>query len=186
MIKRIGIVTLATAIFSAFFLTALNFSWAEWYQNGERVPDTNWRKSHDDFGAMILLTKRAQDFLKAWDQPTEGVPISVTQRMHRGEKITAFISFMGCRPNETGLCNVIGDFIILKPDGSTYGEFPQTELWKEKPAPLKDKLGLGTGYAAVEIEPDDPLGKYIIKARVQDLNGNITLELEQDFIVAED
>ena len=184
MIKRR--VILGTILFPAVFLTAVNFSWAEWYANGESVADTNWRKSRGDFGAMILLTKKAQEFLKAWDQPTEGVSISVTQRVHRGEKITAFISFMGCRSDKNSLCNVIGDFIILKPDGSIYGEFPQTELWKNKPALLKDKLELGTRYPTVEIEPNDPLGKYVIKARVHDQNGNITIELEQDFIVAED
>ena len=184
MIQRRGM--LVVAFFSTVFLLGVKLSWAGWYQNGETVPDTGWRKSRGDFGAMILLTKKAQEFVAAWGQPTASVPISVAQTVHRGERITAFISFVGCTPEQGGLCNITGDFVILKPDGSVYGEFSQVELWTGKSALPIGQLGLGVRHATVEIEPDDPLGRYLVKAKVHDHNGNITLELEQVFVVTED
>ena len=41
--------------------------WAQWREEGKVVPDTAWMKSSGNFGAMLFLTDKADDFFKEWN-----------------------------------------------------------------------------------------------------------------------
>lgn len=53
------------------------------------------------------------------------------------------------------------------------------ELWKGKPAPAAGILQLSVANLALVVEPSDPLGIYVIKARVCDFIADRCVDLEQ-------
>lgn len=156
---------------------------AQWWSGDRQVPDEPWRRGKGDFGAMLLLTTDADAFYAEWLKP-EAPTIKITDVARRGIPITAVILFTGCRAVE-GKCDVRVDFTVLEPDGSEYGLQKDVSAWKDKPAAPKGVVQLSEGSLGIRIEPDDPNGEYLVKARVRDVNGKVDIELEQPFTVSE-
>ena len=154
---------------------------AQWKEKGVAIPDEPWRKSAGTFGAMLLLTDRPAEFLAAWEAP-ETPTIKTTEIAERGKPLVAFVVFIGCAEIK-GVCNSSVDFTVLRPDGSEYASHKDGELWRNKPGPPKDGLQLGADYLGVVIEPDDPAGKYTVRATVRDVNADRRVELQQPFTV---
>lgn len=169
-------------VFLLFLATSTH---AQWNVSGVAIPDSESAKHQDDFGAMLLLSSRPEEFLQAWDEDTEAVPIHTNDSVSRGSPIVAFIIFSGCEADARGLCNAVVDFSVLKPDGSEYARFIDKDLWKGKPAEHAAKLQLAADYIGVVIEPSDPLGKYQVHVTVRDLNLNIELVLAAEFVAIE-
>lgn len=173
------------AVVAALAIGAVAIVHGQWRDNGEEVLDTSWSKHSGEFGAMLLLSDKPEDFLETWDQPTDGVLIETTDTVARGVPIIAFVLFTGCAPDDKGLCNASVDFVILKPDGSEYDSFKDKDLWKNKPTTKKNWLQLSADYVGVIIEPDDPLGQYTVRVIARDLNANESLDLTQEFTATE-
>lgn len=156
---------------------------AQWKSEGVPVPDEPFRKSDGAFGAMLLLTDEPQEFIDAWEKP-ETPAIKTTDVAKRGIPIVAFVLFVGCKEVK-GVCNSTVDFTVLRPDGSEYAKASGAELWKDKPAPAADVIELSLANLGIRIEPEDPSGRYLVKAFVHDLNAFKTIAVEQAFTVAE-
>ena len=155
----------------------------QWFRNGERTPDQPWSKSRGDFGAMLLLSDAPDEFLDNWTRRSPGVSIRTTRTARRGVPIAPFILFIGCAENGQASCDASFDLEVLKPDGSEYFRTPGLELWRGKPSPAIGTLGLGVGYAEIDLAPHDPLGRYLVRAEIRDANAEIALTLEQSFEV---
>ena len=153
----------------------------QWFRDGQRLPDQPWSKSVGDFGALMVLSDEPEEFLARWSQPTPGVSIRATRSVRRGVSLAPFILFIGCQEGEGGVCSASFDLEVLRPDGTRLFRTDQLELWRGKPAPLAGSLGLSIGYAAIELEPNDPLGRYLVRAHVRDEYAGITFPLEQTF-----
>lgn len=169
------------AILLAFVLAIPIGTYGQWREDNEEVPDTAWARHEGQFGAMLFLSDQPEEFLHAWNQPTEGVSIQTTDTVPRGVPIVALVFFTGCAPDSDGLCNASVDFTVLKPDGSEYSRHEDADLWKRKPGMEEGALQLSADYISVVIEPDDPLGLYEVQVTAYDLNANIKLELVQHF-----
>ena len=167
-----------------FVLISPNTLFGQWFdKGGKEIPDSEWRKTKQNFSCMLLLSSKPDQFLKAWGHPVDGFSIHTTDEITKGNTLTVYIMFLGCPVNQAGLCNTVADYTILKPDGSIYANVKNAELWQGKKPMGKGKLGLGVDYLELKIEPKDPLGVYIIKTAIKDLNTNITLELERPITV---
>lgn len=171
-----------------FFVAIVLLFWAsvasaQWNHNGQQAPDESWRKSKGKFGAMLLLSDNPEQFMADWEK-TNPPEISTTERAERGKPIVAFVIFAGCKEVEAA-CNSTVDFVVLRPDGTEYASHQGGELWKGKPAPPEGRIQLSVANLGVRIEPQDPPGKYTIKAAVHDLNARETIELVQHFTVAD-
>lgn len=156
-------------------------AFAQWKEKGVPIPDEPWRKSAGTFGAMLLLTDKPAEFLVAWESP-ETPTIETTEIAERGKPLFAFVVFLGCA-EVLGVCNSSVDFTVFRPDGGEYASHKDLELWQNLPGPPKDALQLGVGYLGVGIEPDDPAGKYTVKAKVRDLIAGRDVEIQQHFTV---
>lgn len=154
-------------------------------RQGNPVDDTEWMKSKGDFGAQLLLVADEDEFLKRWETPSDVVAFDTVSQISRGESLITPIVFNGCQPDEAGNCFVSGDFKILRPDGQTYADMPQIEIWQSKPPPPDGILELGVGYLKVIIEPEDPDGMYTVQAKVTDHIQKTSLVLTQTFSVTE-
>jgi hypothetical protein len=144
--------------------------------NGENAGDNPAQKSVKGFGAQLLIVEKPQEFIQEWSKPeTPHInPVSVAKR---GEPLGVLVLFAGCKPDSKGVCNAEVDYTIYKPDGSIYGEQKAQELWKLEAPPVPN-IQLGRAILVLRIEKKDPAGEYKAKARVHDLNADVSFELE--------
>jgi len=154
---------------------------AQFKQDGKPIPDQPWRKSSGAFGAMLMLTDHPYEFVDEWKRP-ETPRMRTTDVAERGKPIAAFVIFLGCK-EVAGNCKLSVDFTVLRPDGTSYARHDGGELWSG-PAPAPDNMQLGISSIGMEIEPNDPAGKYLVKATVHDLNAAAKVDLVRDFTVA--
>jgi hypothetical protein len=151
---------------------------AQWNENGAPLPDTPSTKSKDGFGAMLLLSDEPNRFVEEWQStpPDHRPTLRTTDRAPRNRQVVAFLFFSGCRP-ANGACDCSVDFTVVRPDGSTYAERSNLELWRGKAPTPGSILQLSVANLAITIETRDPLGTYTIKAKVKDNVAGTVLEL---------
>src|ERR1700743_3591062 len=156
---------------------------AQWRENGKAVADTDWRKTWGAFGAMLHLTDKPNELFSAWEQPGAEVPVNTVDIAKRGQPIVGVVFFSGCTPNTEGLCDSEAYFQVFKPDGSPYGAAERGELLSGKQPPAVGQLQLSVGAIGVRIEPRDPVGTYIVRARIVDNVSHTSAELKRAFRV---
>ena len=156
---------------------------AQWREDGKTVADTEWRKAWGAYGAMLQLTDKPDELFAAWEKPGAGIPVSTVEIAKRGESIVGVVFFSGCTPNSAGLCDSTAYFQVFKPDGSPYGVEEEGELWSGKPPPSNSQLQLSVGAIGVRIEPQDPSGTYLVRARLLDNVSHAQVELTRVFRV---
>jgi hypothetical protein len=157
---------------------------AQWRKNGKPVPDEPWRVSHGSFKAMLIVTDEPENFLTAWDRPTEafqmpGFEPHRNMVARRGKFIGIFVIFTGCKNDAQGHCNAELNIEVVKPDGYMYSTMTGDELWIGKPAP--SNLQLGPRYMKISIDPGDPAGTYKVKAYARDRISGTMLALQSQF-----
>ena len=164
---------------------------AQWNEGEDRtpVPDNNWRASSGEFGALLLITNRPDEFFEQWNKPPSPdyqPSMSTTDTAHRGDTVVAITLFSGCEVDDDGNCDSEIDFRVLNPDGSVYSEHRNAELWKDKPGPPRGTLQVSVDNLAFKVETDDPLGNYKIEVAVRDNNSGKILNLSRDLYVNEE
>ncbi|MFT4938747.1 MAG: hypothetical protein ACI88A_001776 [Paraglaciecola sp.] len=173
-------VTMVLMLFVCTFTLADN-----WYVDGEADKATN-KGAVGDFGAMLLMTANGEQALKNWfAPPSEGFHVSTDSVINRNVPIEALIVFSGCKANEQGNCFTEVDYLIVAPDGSVYGDFKNTELWKNKSEIPAGKLGLAVDRVIVSIEDNELLGEYQVVCTIRDLIAGVSFKLVSKFTVVE-
>jgi hypothetical protein len=168
----------------SFVLLLPIFAYGGWHdRQGNPQEDTEWMKSSGDFGAQLLLIGDEKEFIKRWETPSKIVEFTTVSEINRGEPLITPVIFSGCQAGESGRCNVSGDFKILRPDGTTYADMPQVDIWQNRPPPPDGILELGVGYIKVIIEPEDPDGTYTVQVRITDHVQNASFVLTRTFTV---
>ncbi len=172
------------ALALAVLACAVAPAFAQWHDtNGQALADTAWRKSEGALHAALALAPNESAFLKEWnDKPEATQPeIKSASVVKRGATITGFVLFSGCG-DEHASCDADVDFKVLKPDGSVYADAPKNRIWAG-PGPKAGTVGVGRRRLRIEIEPDDPLGRYKVIAIFHDPHGGKALTLEREFDV---
>ena len=162
-------------------LLAASVSSAQWNERGKPVPDDAGRRSDGDFGAMLVVTDKLDQFLLEWDRPDDpNHPpyISRAKSAKRGDVVWAVIVFTNCAAGGDRLCRADVDFDITRPDGSSYASHKAAELWHGPPPP-RHILQLSAARLGFQVELDDPLGTYTIRATARDGVANRKVTLEQ-------
>lgn len=152
---------------------------AQWKKGDEPTADSPDRKSVKGFGAHLLIIENPRAFIEEWQKP-ETPKIDPVSEVKRGVIIGAFVLFAGCKPDPQGRCNSEVDYTIYKPDGTIYAERKGEPLWKEAPPPGTN-IQLSRAILGIRMEQNDPDGDYKVKAKVTDLNAQISFELETKF-----
>jgi len=156
---------------------------AQWAENMEPSDDTPWRKTWGEHGALLQLTEKADEMVAAIKAGSPTLFVAGTETATRGVPLVGVIFFAGCDPDPKGLCDTAVTLQVFKPDGTPYGEPEQSDLWVGRPPPKKGQLQLGMGAIGVKIEPDDPMGKYTVRAHLHDKVSGAKVELSRIFEV---
>jgi hypothetical protein len=147
----------------------------QWKKGDEQLPDTADRKSVNGFGGHLLIVEDPKAFIEEWKKP-ETPHINPVTEVKRGVLLAAIVLFAGCKPDAQGACNAEVDYVVYKPNGEVYAERKAQRLWKET-APAPPIIQLGEALLAIRLEENDPAGEYKVKAKLADLNANVTFEL---------
>lgn len=170
-------------VFLLLMLPAIsNAAWKD--MQGNKLEDTEWMKSSEEFGAQLLLIGDEKEFFKRWSTPSKVVNFTTIDKLYKGESLIAPIIFNGCYENSEGKCNVTVDYQVLQPNGKIYADVPTMEIWTNKPAPAEGMLELGVGYLKLVIEPEDLIGTYTVNATVTDHIKDASFTLVKQFNVS--
>ncbi|MFZ3322663.1 MAG: hypothetical protein WA190_09835 [Usitatibacter sp.] len=169
-----------TFIFAVVLALSCATSWAQWTDgSGKPLADTEWRKTADGLGAMLLVAGDYNAFIKEWTGSGEGHAPSLNpvKELKRGGEATILIFFSGCA-KAGARCDLSADFKVIAPDGSTYGEFKDRIAFAAK----IDKEGtviLSHAMTQLNIEPQDALGEYKVLATLRRPSTGTSIELRQ-------
>lgn len=176
-------------------------------QNDNTPGDETNYKGVNGFSGYLTLDDEPRERVRGWLDPVEIATLSAMPTMKRGKTMGAFVELMGCKQNARGACNARVNYTIYKPDGSI---FATREVWRKgllwtKQAPSAPRRSypktreslqkrgrkLEGGIASnqpkglarmhFKLGKDDPVGEYKVKAKVTDLNADISFEIELDF-----
>jgi hypothetical protein len=129
---------------------------------------TPYKDKNGDFEAVLFLTQDADSILANSNAPNwhhEFVNITI------GESIEALLLFRGCSVNSNGKCLVTADYVIAAPDGSTYQQALNTDVWKETASPLLTYNLTNTRIGFV-LQQDAEAGVYEVKVTLSDQVSN--------------
>lgn len=152
-----------------------------WQNGGDGPPAPGSQAARDGFGAMLLLTHDLDGFLRAWNGPTPP-NLPTTSQVERGRPVNVMLLFYGCGAGQDGNCNVTAEYTILQPDGRPYGQPQSGAVWQDM-ALDQPSLRLATSGLALRVEADEPLGNWILRARVTDHVRGVTLHVENRLTV---
>ncbi len=161
--KRLGYILLLIVMLTT---SPARAGWVD--EQGNTIPDSDHRKSVGALAAQLVITGNEPQLLKNWRTPTRSVELPTSDEFERNKIITTFVVFGGCATDADGHCDLKMQITVYQPDGEVYARLPVMEVWSGKPAPPGKRLGLSAEYVRVIIEPDEPLGKYQINAKIMD------------------
>jgi len=147
-----------------------------------RVEDPAARKSVNGFGAHLFLVEQPKEFIEMWEK-SETPRIETITMVKPKQQFGAFLLFAGCLPDHKGLCDCEVDFNVYQPDGKLFVERKGLELWKQPVPPLKS-FQLSVANLFLRMGNRDPLGQYIVKARVHDKHADVEFEVQTSFRLA--
>ena len=133
--------------------------------------------------ADLLVTNQPGTVLLGFKQ-RKPFQLENVKAARRGEPVAALVLLSACASDKTGNCDVRMDIVVLDPKGKTYGESKDEEVWTGKPAPSATATELGVGYMVIRIEPNDPPGRYKVKAHIMDRVDGTSIDREWTFEVA--
>lgn len=161
--KRVNAMVLAVAMLLPATASA---GWVD--PQGHAIPDSDHMKSAGDLMVQLLVTDDEARFLENWSTPSGSVRLPTADSIELNRRLTAFVIFGGCAVDAAGNCDLRMQITVYQPDGGVYSELPEMEVWTGKPAPPNAALGLGKQYLRLVIEPEEPLGRYRIEAKITD------------------
>ncbi|MEA3452263.1 MAG: hypothetical protein U9Q83_10230 [Bacteroidota bacterium] len=159
------------------------FSNADWLVNGKIISDTDNMKISKNLAVQLWLTDKESELLKNWNTPSKGVEIPTTNKIKIYKTLTAFIIFKGCKTDSKGNCNLTMDITVYQPDGKLYVTYLNKEVWKNRPTPPNNSLGLSVDLLRFIMEPDEQMGIYKIDVILTDHFANKKIKLSSSFTV---
>jgi hypothetical protein len=137
-----------------------------------------------DFEAMLLMTQDATSILKTSVNGMQFTDLEESVSISVGEGIEALLLFKGCSVNSTDRCLVTADYVIEAPDGSTYQQSLNTDVWKETQSSLS-QWHLTNSRVGFLLQPDSEPGLYKVSVTVTDGISDTQLSLTGKVVAKE-
>lgn len=160
----------------------IHFSWKD--KDGKSLPDTDSRKSKNDFAAQLLMTED-KDLWNQWAvlPPTVAPKITpISGRLKRNTPVFFVFIYANPKVDEKGYVNITCDLTITKPDGKA-SHPPKPVGWQGKFGKTSTNLQLGYPQIGYAVENSDPKGKYLVEGLVRDHNRKLEMTLRTSFSV---
>ena len=132
--------------------------------------------SHDEkdgFSVLQVAVPDSAKFIAGWKLGAGGG--SATTRTVANQPLFTFLIFRGCKANAEGNCDVVADYVIHRPDGTTNEENKNFVVWNKAAPTDPKKPYLSDGALGYGVDEEGPFGDYRVIATVTDRVAGITL-----------
>ena len=168
----------------ALILTSVGFAkppgWID--AQGHAPPDTEFRKSKDGFGGIVIVT--SDRWKKKWETSPTTIPnFRTTDTVRRGETVFVLTFFtnpgLDDHKNAAVTCDIDND----RPDGSS--SVHQTDIPCARGRFKGDPNNVYLSPAVVQFvgEPGDPAGKWTVRVVLNDNIRHVRLALKTSFVL---
>jgi hypothetical protein len=140
--------------------------------------------SHDEkdgFSVLQVAVPDSAKFIAGWKLGTGGG--SATTKTVANQPLFTFLIFRGCKANAQGNCDVVADYVITRPDGTTNEENKDFVVWNKAAPTDPKKPYLSDGALGYGVDDEGPFGDYRVVATVTDRVAGITLTTEQTLTI---
>ena len=148
---------------------------------GNRIPETESRRSVENFGGSLLVTSDT-DWKEKWDTPSETVPnFNEAKIIPRGKKVFVLIFFANAKLSNYGNANVSCDLEMVSPDGTKSLNQHNAVCYQGKILGNPNNMYLSAPVIAFVREPSDPTGVWTVRVALKDKLRKVTVPLKTSF-----
>jgi hypothetical protein len=158
------------------------WTWRENSQDGVQKAEADNIKSDKGFGAQLLITDD-KDYLEKWKDPAEPFQLRTVNFALRGQPVFILIIFANPGVDEKGMCDIVVDFKITRPDGTISRDMKDSDCWRNMLPPPAGNIQLGKTSIGIGIDDKDLAGRWKVEAVVKDGIKNAAVQLFNYFDV---
>lgn len=138
----------------------------------------------DGFGVLQTAAPDATRFIADWKLGVGAKTASTSTIANK--PLFTFLLFRGCKANAEGNCDVVADFVITRPDGTTDDSNKGVVVWNKTAPTDPKKPYIGDGALGFGTDEEGPFGDYRIAATVTDRVAGTSVTTEQTLTIAPD
>jgi hypothetical protein len=172
-------------LLGCFLLPSICLAQGGWInRQGDLVPETESVKSQDGFSAMFVITAD-KNWQEKWDTPPETVPhFSEAKEVGPGEELYILTFLANPKADaESGMTDVVCDFIVLRPDGTDSARELDMPCFKVRLHGNPRSVYLSEASLKYVAEPADPRGTWTVLITVKDRARGVAIPLRGSFVV---
>lgn len=149
----------------------------------EKLEDADFKRQ-DDFIIAMMIIGNYEDVIKQQKESKLAIKFKSKSKIKKGEGADIVFDISGCAPNRNDFCEVYADVICFDSNQKVYFEAKNMPLSVDTIKPKKNMFFLSDASLKFRSEEKDPLGKYLMKARVKDkISGKkVDLSIQFDII----
>lgn len=146
-------------------------------------PDTEFRKTKNDFTGLLLVTPDT-DWEQKWNTPPDTIPYFREAKSVRvGEELVILTFFVNPEPDGDGNADVLCSIKATRPNGTVSINEKNIPCMKGQVLGNPNNIRLSPAIINFVGEKNDPLGKWLVEVEIRDVNRNTTLQLKTHFIL---
>jgi hypothetical protein len=148
---------------------------------GRAIPETEARKSKNDFAGWLLVTPD-EDWQAKWNTPSHTVPtFKEAKDVSRGKKLFVLIFFSNPKLDAAGIADVRCDLRVTRPDRSVSIDQKEATCFKGPIMGSPYNLYLSAPAIVFVGEPADPTGAWSVDVVLRDNTRHTELSLRTSF-----
>lgn len=125
-------------------------------------------QNQNGFIVSMMIIRNFEDVIKQQKEQKIAIKFKSKSTVRKGEGADIVFDISGCSPNDNGFCEVYADIIAFDSNQNIYFEVKDFPLSVGSIKPKKNMFFLSETSLKFSSEAKDPLGKYLIKAKVKD------------------
>jgi hypothetical protein len=146
-------------------------------------PDTEFRKTKNDFAGFLLVTPDT-DWEKKWNTPPDTIPYFREAKTAKvGDELVILTFFVNPKTDQSGNTNVICRIKTTRPNGTVSLDQKDIPCTKGKLLGHPNNIRLSPAIIKFVGEKGDPLGKWVVEVEIEDVNRKTFLQLKTQFIL---
>ncbi len=146
-------------------------------------PDTEFRKTKNDFTGLLLVTPDT-DWEQKWSTSPDTIPYFKEAKSVRvGEELVILTFFANPEPDDDGNVDVLCSIKATRPNGTVSIDEKNIPCMKGQVLGNPNNIHLSPAIINFVGEKSDPLGKWLVEVEIRDVNRNTTLQLKTHFIL---
>jgi len=152
--------------------------------DGNKLPDTEFRKVNNDFAGQLLITPDT-DWQTKWKTSPDTVPyFRESNKARIGQELAILTFFANPIIDDKGNVNVVCSIKVTRPNGTISVNQRGIACMKGKLEGAPANIRLSPAVIKFLGEQGDPLGTWFVEVEIEDVNRSTKLQLKSYFELA--